>query len=416
MVTVAGRTFRSFRSRNFRLYFGGIFVSNIGTWLQATVLSWLVLQQTRSGIALGLLGVFQWGPMLLLGAWAGALSDRVDKRRMVLCTQAAAAVQALALGVVVLAGFASFPLILGLAAALGLINAVDNPARRGFIPQLVSPGDIGNAMALNTSVMTSSRILGPALGGLLLSRIGPGWCFLLNAASYAATIGGIVALRRDELRMVPLVERSKGQVSEGIRYAWGHPVLRVALVATAVLGVLAFNYQTTFPLLAERALDGDAASFGVLLSVTSVGSLAGSLVVASRAEPTPGLLQAAAGGFGAAMLALSAAPNLPIALALSLPLGAAGSAFVSTVTGLLQRHGRPDMRGRLMSLQAVLFLGSTPIGALVVGTVAEVVNARAALVVGGVAGVATALAAPTIARAGVAGRPASTTLSDSPNT
>jgi MFS family permease len=335
---------------------------------------------------------------------------------MVLCTQAAAAVQALALGVVVLAGFASFPLILGLAAALGLINAVDNPARRGFIPQLVSPGDVGNAMALNTSVMTSSRILGPALGGLLLSRIGPGWCFLLNAASYAATIGGIVALRRDELRMVPLVERSKGQVSEGIRYAWGHPVLRVALVATAVLGVLAFNYQTTFPLLAERALDGDAASFGVLLSVTSVGSLAGSLVVASRAEPTPGLLQAAAGGFGAAMLALSAAPNLPIALALSLPLGAAGSAFVSTVTGLLQRHGRPDMRGRLMSLQAVLFLGSTPIGALVVGTVAEVVNARAALVVGGVAGVATALAAPTIARAGVAGRPASTTLSDSPNT
>lgn len=407
-----GHTFRSFRSRNFRLYFGGIFVSNIGTWLQATVLAWVVLQQTNNGLALGGLAAVQWGPMLVLGAWAGALSDRVDKRKLVLATQFAAAVQAALLGVCLATGLASLPVIFVLAALLGVINAIDNPARRGFVPQLVPESQIANAMALNTSVMTSTRIVGPALGGVLVGQIGAAWCVTANAMSYAATIIGIIALRRSELQPAPLIRRAKGQVSEGVRYAWQHPVLRVSLLSTAVLGVLAFNYQTTFPLFAKRILLGDASTFGTMLSVTSVGSLLGSLLVASRTETTPQFLRFAAGAFGVALLALSAAPSLVVALLLSLPVGAAGSAFISTCTGLLQKHARPEMRGRLMALQAVVFLGSTPIGGPLVGAAAELAGGRAGLWVGGAAGVLTAASTPLLRRFGGAAPPLGATVSD----
>lgn len=405
-------TFGSFRYRNFRLYFGGLFVSNIGTWLQTTVLAWVVLQRTDNGVALGGLAAAQWGPMLVLGAWGGAVSDRVDKRRLILVTQLGAACQSAALAVCLALGIASLPVIFVLAALLGLINAVDNPTRRGFIPQLVPDHQIANAMALNTSVMTSTRIVGPALGGLLLSRIGAAWCVTANAVSFAATIVGIVALDGSELQSAPLIRRAKGQITEGVRYAWTHPVLRVSLLSTAVLGVLAYNYQTTFSLFAKRVLVGDASTFGTLLSVTSIGSLLGSLVVASRFEATPRFLRLAAGAFGLALLALSAAPSLSAALVLTLPVGAAGSAFISTGSGLLQRLSRPEMRGRLMALQAVVLLGSTPVGGLLVGGAAELAGARAGLWIGGIAGVVTAACMPLLQRLGRGANPVGATVSD----
>ena len=384
------RTFRSFRSRNFRLYYLGLFVSNVGTWLQAVAQSWLVFRLTHSGWVLGTLSAAQWGPMLVLGAWGGAVSDRFDKRRLMAITQAVSGVQALVLAAAVFGGFANVYLVHALALVLGLVNAIDNPTRRGFIPQLVSEGEIANAMALNTAVMTSTRIIGPAVAGLLIKAVGPGWCFFGNGVSFLAVIFAVTSLDVSALRPAPRAKRAPGQVREGLRYAWSDPVLRLSLTATAIIGTLSYNYQITLLLLATRVFHGEAGTFGTLLAVTSVGSLLGALVTASRRSVTTTYLLGTAGLFGVAMTALAIAPNLIVGFLILLPMGAAGSAFVSTGSGLLQQRGRADMRGRLMALHSVVFLGSTPIGGPIVGFVGDHFGAKASLYLGGVTAMAVA--------------------------
>jgi MFS family permease len=384
------RTFRSFRRRNFRLYYAGLLVSNVGTWLQLVAQSWLVLKLTDDGRALGIVTALQFLPLLLFGAWGGVVADRTDKRRLIMCTQVLAGLQAAALGLAVVTGIVNVGVVYAASLTLGAVNAIDNPARRSFIGELVAPDELGNAMALNTAVMTTSRIVGPALAGLLIATVGVAGCFLLNAASFAAVLVGLVALRRDELRTPPVAPRRRGQVREGFAYVWHTPTLRLALAMTAVIAVLAFNYQVTLPLLVRRTFGGGPGMFGALLSVTSVGSLAGSLLTASRAAATRRYLVAAAGAFGAAMTALALAPWLWLAFACAVPMGAAGSAFVSTGSAMLQAGARPDLRGRVMALHAVVFLGSTPIGGPVVGTIGQVVGPRAALAVGGASSLITA--------------------------
>ena len=376
------RTFRSFQSRNFRLYYLGLFVSNIGTWLQAVAQSWLIYRLTDSGWVLGTLAAAQWGPMLVLGAWGGALADRYDKRRVMMATQAISAIQALVLAAAVGGHWANVWLVHALALSLGLVNAIDNPARRGFIPQLVGEGEASNAMALNTAVMTSTRIIGPALAGTLIKSVGVAWCFLGNGLSFLAVIAAVAALDTTTLRPAQRARRAPGQVREGLRYAWNDPVLRTSLLATAVIGTLAYNYQITLLLLAERTFGGDAGTFGTLLAVTSVGSLIGALITAGRAHASPFYLLGAAAVFGVAMGAVATAPSLLVACGLAIPMGAAGSAFVSTGGGLLQQRGRSDMRGRLMALHSVVFLGSTPIGGPIVGVVGDRLGPRAALYLG----------------------------------
>ena len=387
------RTFRSFRTRNFRLYYLGLAVSNVGTWLQTVAQAWVVLELTGSGVALGLLAAAQWGPILVFGAWGGVIADRFERRRVILVTQTISGVQALLLGFVVLSGWATVWLIYVFALLLGLVNAVDNPARRAFIPQLVEPGEVSNAMGLNTAVMTSTRIIGPAAAGLLIGTIGAGWCFVANGFSFAAVIVATLALDRSRLRPSPRVSRARGQVRQGLRYAWDDPVLRRTLLAAAVVATLAFNYPTTLPLLTTETFGGDAGTFGALLAVASIGSLLGALVAASRPGATQRFMAGASVAFGLAMGAVASAPALTWAFVLAVPMGAGGSAFASMTSAVLQERSRPEMRGRLMALYAVVFLGSTPIGGPIVGWVGEHVSPRASLYLGALAAVAVGLVA-----------------------
>jgi MFS family permease len=283
-------------------------------------------------------------------------------------------------------------MIYACALLLGLINAVDNPARRAFISQLVEPGEISNAMGLNTAVMTSTRIIGPAAAGLLIGTIGAGWCFVTNGFSFAAVIVATLALDRTRLRPAPRVSRASGQVREGLRYAWDDPVLRRTLLAAAVVATLAFNYPTTLPLLTTETFAGDAGTFGALLAVASVGSLLGSLVAASRPSATQRFMAGASVAFGLAMGAVASASGLGWAFVLAIPMGAGGSAFASTTSAVLQDRSRPEMRGRLMALYAVVFLGSTPIGGPIVGWVGEHVSPRASLYLGALSAVVVGLA------------------------
>lgn len=387
--TIVDRTFRSFRRRNFRLYYAGLFVSNVGTWLQMVAQGWLVLRLTNDGLALGTVTALQFLPLLLFGAWGGVLADRLDKRKVIAVTQTLAALQALSLGILVLAGWETVGVVYAATLALGCINAIDNPARRSFIGELVEPAELANAMALNTAVMTTSRIIGPAMAGLLIATVGVEGCFLLNAASFASVLLALGAIRPAELRSAAPTPRRKGQIREGFAYVWRTPTLRLALSMTAVIATLAFNYQVTLPLLIRRCFGGGPGMFGTLLSVTSIGSLGGSLITASRLSANVRYLVAAATLFGVAMAAVAAAPWLWLTFACVVPMGAAGSAFVSTGSAILQAGARPDLRGRVMSLHAVVFLGSTPIGGPIVGAVGQHVGARAALGVGAVASLGT---------------------------
>ncbi len=255
----ASDTFRSLKVRNFRLFFSGQIISQTGTWLTMIAQTLLILKLTRSGIALGLLAAFQFGPVLLIGAWAGSVADRSDKRKLLLITQTIAMAQSVALGVVVLAHVDTVTVIYLLAMVQGCVTAFDNPARRAFVVEMVPEADKPNAVSLNSAIMTSSRIFGPAAAGALVLTVGFAWCFLLDAASYLAVIWGLWAMNPAELFRSPRAERAKGQVREGLRYVQSERTLWVPLVMMAIVGTLAFNFSVTIPLIVERTL-GTAAT------------------------------------------------------------------------------------------------------------------------------------------------------------
>lgn len=382
------QTFRSFASRNFRLFFAGLSISMTGTWIQQVAQVWLVLDLGGNGVELGITTALQFAPVLLFGAWAGVLADRFDKRRVLFVTQTAALVCALALGLLALAGGATLAWVWAIAFALGCVTAADNPARRAFVTDLVPADDVPNAVGLNSAVMTASRIVGPAVAGLLISQGGVAWCFLLNAASFIAVLAALAAMRPSEFRPAPVVPREKGQVRAGLRYVWSTPSLRLPLMLTAVIGTIAFNYPVVLPLLAKDTFSGDAGTYTLLFSLMSVGSLIGALAAASRSRRGPRFMVAAAAAFGVTTMIASAAPTLPLAVAALVPVGLTGIAFMSSATAELQLNSDPTMRGRVLALHAVVFLGSTPLGGPLVGWITEAYGPRIGLAVGGVAAVA----------------------------
>ena len=376
-------TFSSLSIRNFRLFFIGQGISQVGNWLTLVAQSLLVLSLTRSGVALGLLAACQFGPVLLLGAWAGLIADRSDKRKLLMIVQVGAMAQSFVLAALAFMDQPPLVAIYAVASLGGLAMAFDNPARRAFVVEMVPEESVPNAVGLNSAVMTSSRIIGPALAGLLTVTVGFGWAFVVDGVSYVAVLVALAMMRTAELRPSVVAERAKGQVREGLRYARRAPDLFIPLVMMGVIGALAFNFQVVLPLFVTRTFDGAPSTFTLLLSSMSVGSLVGALVGARRTEvETPHVVVSAA-FFGLAMLALALSPVLWIAFPIGFLVGVASITFLTTSTAIVQMKSDPSMRGRVLALQAILFLGSTPIGGPILGVVCDLFGARAGLALGG---------------------------------
>ncbi len=392
----ARRTFRSLRTRNFRLYFFGQVVSGTGSWMQMVAQAWLVLRLTHSGVALGVTLALQFAPTLLAGAWGGVVADRVDKRKLLVVTAATSAVLALLLGSVTAAGVVEVWMVYALAVALGLVTAVDNPGRRSFVPELVPPADVANAVGLNSSVFTAARVVGPALAALVIATIGVAWCFVLNGASFAAVIVALLAMRPSELRPATPVPRGKRQLREGVSYAWHNQPVRMALLVIAIIGTLAFNYPVVLPLMAKVEFGGDAGTFGVMMAALGVGSLAGALWTAHFGRASERVMLLAVLSLGIATLAATLAPSLPLEITVLPFVGLGSMVVVSMATAVCNEETAPEFRGRVMALFAIAFLGSTPIGGPFVGWASEVIGPRAGLGVGAVAALVTAAVALTV--------------------
>lgn len=385
-----GETFHSLRVRNFRLFFAGQFVSQVGNWLTLVAQILLVLHLTDDGVALGILGAAQFGPVLLFGAYAGLIADRMDKRRLLLWVQAFAMVQSFVLAG--LAWSASPPVgaIYAVAFVGGLATAFDNPARRSFVSEMVPLADVGNAVSLNSALMTGSRVVGPAAAGLLVTTVGFGWAFAIDGLTYVAVLVALGRMDPAQLRRPPVTPRARGQIREGLRYVRSVPELWVSLVMMTVIGMLAFNFQTVIPLFATRDLGGTEMTFTLLMSVVSLGSLVGALAAARRGAMGMRTINYAALGFGVSMGALAVAPDQPSAFAAGLAVGLFSIAFMTTSTAAVQLRADPSMRGRVLALQAIVFLGSTPIGAPIVGTLSEAFGARWGIGVGAAAAISAA--------------------------
>lgn len=402
----AGRsqTFRSLRHRNARVFFTGLLVSNVGTWLQITAMSLLVYDLTGRATDLGITVALQFLPMLVLGAWAGAVADRRDKRTLAIVLQIGLTAQALVLGVLDLAGLANVPVVWALTLVLGVLNAFENPARRGLVTELVEPRDINNAVSLNTAVMTGSRIFGPALAAVLVDTVGTAWCFLLNAASFVAVLVSLLLLRPEELHPPPLAARGGRPVREALAFIRGRRELLITFVVMAIVSTFAFNYGVSLPKLADVRWGGEG-NFGLVLSVTSIGSLIGSLLTARQSWVSMRWYLGNVVLLGVAGLGMAWSPNLLAALAWGIPLGIGGAAFISGANGITQQESPPDMRGRLLAFTAVAFLGSTPIGGPITGVVGDRIGAEWALAYGSIAALATAAVAAMV-MAGRRGRAA----------
>jgi len=361
------RTFRSLHIYNYRLFFFGQVVSMSGTWMQSVAQSWLVLQLSGSSLDLGITVGLQFGPVLVLGAWAGALADRVDKRRLLIVTQSVAAALALILGVLTASDVVTVWMIWVLAGLTGCATALDMPSRQSFVYEMVGSDDLANAIGLNAVIINSSRIIGPAVGGILIAGVGVAPCFFFNAVSFVAVIVALSIMRRRELRPSKPVRREPGQVRAGLRYVWRTSELRVPLVMMAVVSTLAYNYSVVLPLLTKSVYGRGGGAYGALSAAMGVGALAGALLMASKARPSRRLLVASTFAFGVVTVLLAVAPSYLWGLVLLVPMGAAGVLFISTTNSLLQLNADDAMRGRVMALWAVVFLGSTPIGNLQLG-------------------------------------------------
>jgi MFS family permease len=387
------RTFESLRVRNFRLFVIGQLISTTGTWMQFVAQPWLVLQLTHSGTALGVDTALTFLPMMLVGAWGGLVADRFDNRRIQMVTQVLYASLALILWLLVTTGVVQVWMVYLLSFLTGCVTAVDMPTRQSFYMEMVGPENLTNAMSLNTATFTGSRVTGPAIAAALIGSVGVGPVFLINAITYLSVIVALLAMRPAELRPRRLAERKPGQVREGIRYVWHRMELRLPFLVMSVVFLAAFNFTVLVPLLAVRTFHGDAGTFGHLLATFGVGSLIGALVMASRASRAgvAGLSKLAL-ALGLVTVGVALAPSLALEWPLMALTGAIGISFAITANSTLQLNSSDVMRGRVMALYGVVFLGSTPIGGPIVGWVGEHLGPRVGLAGGAVFAVAAGLA------------------------
>ncbi|HKJ36224.1 MAG TPA: MFS transporter [Solirubrobacterales bacterium] len=392
MSALARRSFAALSLHNYRLYFGGQLASLAGNWMQIVAELWLILELTGSGLDVGIATALQFTGILLFGVWGGALADRFDKRRLLIVTQVAMAAPALALFALALTGSVELWIVYALIAARGLVLAVDNPTRQAFVIELVGPERVVNAVALNGALVHSARIAGPAVAGVVIALWGVTLCFALNALTFGVMIGALAAMRTAELAPRPARQDSYG-IGGALRYVARTPRLRVPLLLMAALGTLGFNFQVILPLLAHFSFGGDVGAYSLLMVAMGAGAIAGSLFAAARGELGPPVVAAGAAGFAAAGLAAAIAPTLELEMAALALLGAAAVVFAAAINSGLQLAAAPEMRGRVMAIYSVVFLGSTPIGGPISGWLSEAASPRAALALGALAGIGVAIAA-----------------------
>jgi MFS family permease len=361
-------SFNSLEVPNYRRYFAGQLISLSGTWMQTVAALWVILSLTGSGVAVGLTTALQFLPMLLIGAWGGLLADRIPKRRLLITTQALMAIPAVGLFAVTATGVVTPWMVYLAVFAMGSVNAIDNPTRQSFVIEMVGPDRVVNAVSLNSVIVQAARIVGPAFAGILIATVGVVPCFAINALTFVAMILALWRMDPARLHAAPPARHERGAIRAGLRYVLATPELLVPLALMALVGTLGFNFQVVLPLLAKFSFESGAMTYAVLVSAMAVGSIIGALVNGHRGRTGPRLIAAGSLAFGVAAL-----------LAALMLLGAASVTFAATINSTLQLAVAPDMRGRVMALYSVVFLGSTPIGGPLTGWLAQSYDPRIAL-------------------------------------
>jgi MFS family permease len=389
------RTFHSLRSFNFRLWTVGGLVSNVGTWMQRVAQDWLVLTQLthHDASALGIVMGLQFAPQLLLLPWTGSAADRLNQRKLLMLTQATMGVLAFLLGILTIAGVIRLWHVYVFAFLSGSAAALDAPVRQTFVAEMVGDEDLTNAVALNSTSFHAARMIGPAVAGLLIASVGIGWAFLLNGLSFAAVLLSMAFFRLSELRTSIRAHRTASGFLEGFRYVWRRPDLRAILIMLFLIGTFGLNFPIFISTMAVNVFHSDARAFGLLSSIMAVGSLSGALFVAGRKKPGLASLSIGAGVFGLGCTLAALAPGYWWFGAALMVIGAAGLTFTNGTNSIMQLSTEPAMRGRVMALRVGIALGGTPIGAPIVGWVANHFGPRWSLGVGAGAGFTAALVA-----------------------
>ena len=399
MTAALRRSVSSLSVPNYRRYFVGQVISVSGNWMQLVAQMWLIVKLTHSGVAVGLTAGLQFAPILVLGAWGGLIADRFSKRRVLMITQPLMALPALALWALVAAGTVEPWMVYALVFVRGTVNAFDNPARQSFVIELVGHDRVVNAVSLNSVIVQTARIIGPAAAGGVIALAGVGPCFAINALSFAAMFIALQRMDVSELRPSTPAQRAPRELRAALRYVSGTPGLWIPLGMMVLVGTLTFNFQVLLPLLASQTWHGTASTYALLTAAMAVGSVIGALASGARGRVSPRILVVAAAGFGVVELLAALAPSLPLQVLALIPLGAVSVTFYAGVNSTMQLAVTPAMRGRVMGLYSVVFLGSTPIGAPLVGWLAEIAGPRAGMALGGAAAL-TAAALATVAYRG----------------
>jgi MFS family permease len=401
-----GDTFASLAVPNYRLYVGGQAISLIGTWMQTIAQSLLVYRLTGSGTDVGVVVALQTLPVLLLGPYGGVVADRVDKRRLMIALQSMMGLLAFVLGLLTLLDVVALWQIGLLAVLLGLNNTFENPARQTFVLEMVGPQHLRNAVSLNSTLVNAARAVGPAFAGVIIGFGGYGICFMLNAASFVAVVSSLVRMDTSALSPAPPTRRAKGQLREGLRYVKGEVGLGVPLVMMAIVGCLAYEFQVTLPVVASAVFHGGSQTYGFMTAAMGVGAVVGGLYAAGRGRTGLAPLVRSAAVFAVAIAAAAVVRGLALELVALAAVGAASVTFLSKGNSTLQLAAEPQMRGRVMALWSVAFLGSTPIGGPIAGAVAQHLGGRWGLGLGAAACVfAAALGASVLRRVRIAELP-----------
>jgi MFS family permease len=387
METTLRKTFVSLRVRNFRLFIYGQGISLCGTWMQTIGVSWLVLQLTHSGTQLGLVVAAQFLPILLFGVWGGVIADRFGKRRILYATQTIAGILALVLGLLVITHSIHLWMVYVLAVGLGLVNVVDSPTRQAFVIEMVGAKYLKNAVTLNSIMVNSARVIGPSIAGVLIVTVGIGPCFIINAASYLAVLLALGLMREKDLHPTAIAAQGPGQIRAGLRYVWSVPKLKVTLIMMFIVGTFAYEFPVIFPLFATITLHGNAGTYSAMLVASAVGAVIGGLYTASRTETGERQLVWTVILFGLSILLAAVMPNFILVIIVLVLVGALSVLFIALGNTTLQLTSEPSMRGRVMALWSVAFLGTTPIGGPIVGYISDHSNPRIGLATGGLSGI-----------------------------